>query len=58
MCFANIDYTDRALQNTDFGVLHKSSKQFMISIFFPPVEGDPRGTPPPCPTSALFFTIV
>ena len=29
-----------ALQNTDFGVLHKSSKHFMISIFFPPVEGD------------------
>ena len=24
----------------DFGVLHKSSKHFMISIFFPPVEGD------------------
>ena len=29
-----------ALQNTDYGVLHKSSKHFMISIFFPPVEGD------------------
>ena len=29
-----------ALQNTDFGVLHKSSKHFMIFIFFPPVEGD------------------
>ena len=29
-----------ALQNTDYGVLHKSSKHFIISIFFPPVEGD------------------
>ena len=29
-----------ALQNTDFEVLHKSSKRFLISIFFPPVEGD------------------
>ena len=29
-----------ALQNTDYGVLHKSSKHFMISIFFPPVVGD------------------
>ena len=29
-----------ALQNTDFGVLHKSSKHFIISIFLPPVEGD------------------
>ena len=35
-----------ALQNTDFGVLHKSSKHFMISIFFPPV-------PPPLDTSFL-----
>ena len=34
-----------AVQNTDFGVLQKSSKHFLISIFFPPGE---RGTPPPC----------
>ena len=24
------------LQNTDFGVLQKSSKHFLIDIFFPP----------------------
>ena len=30
-----------ALQNTDFGVLQKSSKHFLISIFFPLGEGDP-----------------
>ena len=29
-----------ALQNTDFGVLQKSSKNFLISIFFPLGEGD------------------
>ena len=29
-----------ALQNTDFGVLQKSSKHFLISIFFPLGEGD------------------
>ena len=27
------------LQNTDFGVLQKSSKHVLISIFFPPGEG-------------------
>ena len=42
-----------ALQNTDFGVLHKSSKHFIISIFFPPVEGDT----PPCLTSARYFVL-
>ena len=35
-CIYNI-----AVQNTDFGVLQKSSKHFLISIFFPPGE---RGT--------------
>ena len=35
-----------ALQNTDFGVLQKSSKRFLISIFFTSGQG---GHPPPCP---------
>ena len=35
------------LQITDYGVLHKSSKHFMISIFFPPVEGDTGPLPVP-----------
>ena len=52
-----------ALQNKDFGVLHKSSKHFMISIFFPRVEGD-TPVPPPLGTSCfeqqwpIVFTIL
>ena len=30
-----------ALQNTDFGVLQKSSKRFLISIFFTSGQGTP-----------------
>ena len=33
MCFVNI-YIQYSLTNTDFGVLQKSSKRFLISIFF------------------------
>ena len=47
MCFVNIyiQYmADIALQNTDFGVFQKSSKHFLISIFFPSGEMD---TPSP-----------
>ena len=41
-----------ALKNTDFGVLKKSSKRFLISIFFQSGHrGGGGGTiPPPCPT--------
>ena len=35
-----------ALQNADFRVIQKSSKHFLISIFFPPGEGG--GGHPPC----------
>ena len=45
ICIYNI-----SLQNTDFGVLHKSSKRFLVSIFHLS-----RGTPPPCPTPARYF---
>ena len=47
-CFLSIFIYNIALQNADFGVLRKSSKHFLISIFFPPGE---RGTTPPCPFS-------
>ena len=43
--FLSIFIYNIALQNTDFGVLQKSSKRFLISIFF--TSG--QGTPPPCP---------
>ena len=39
ICICNI-----ALQNTDFGVLQKSSKHFLMYIFFPPFS---FRTPPP-----------
>ena len=51
-CVLSIFIYNIALQNTDFGVLQKSSKLFLISIFFPPGE---RETPPPCPTPARYF---
>ena len=41
-----------ALQNTDFGVLQKSSKHFLISIFFQMGRGD---TPLPDPPPARHF---
>ena len=34
-CVLSIFIYNIALQNTDFGVLQKSSKHFLISIFFP-----------------------
>ena len=40
MCFVNIYIQYIALQNTDFGVLQKSSKHFLISIFFLPAGED------------------
>ena len=49
-CALSIFIYNIALQNTDFGVLQKSSKHFLISIFFPPGE---RGTTPPCPTRSV-----
>ena len=46
MCFVNIDYKLRIL-----GVLQKSSKHFLISIFFPPGEGGHTlPVPPPLGT--------
>ena len=39
-----------SLQNRDFGVLQKSSKHFLISIFFHMGRGDtPLPDPPPAP---------
>ena len=38
MCFVNIYIYNIALQNMDFGVPQKSSKHFMIYIFFPPLK--------------------
>ena len=53
-CVLSIFIDNIDLQNTDFGVLQKSSKQFLISIFFPPAEGDnPLPAPPPPGTSCL-----
>ena len=49
MCLSIFIY-NRALQNTDFGVLQKSSKHFLISIFLQPGE---RGTPRHCPTRSV-----
>ena len=40
-------YLYTILQNTDFGVLQKSSKHFLISIFFPLWRGTPLPVPPP-----------
>ena len=37
------------LQNTDFGVLQKSSKRFLIFIFFPSGEGGGLPVPPHSP---------
>ena len=51
MCFANIYIQYSLTKYGFFGVLHKSSKHFLISSFFPPVEGDT----PPCPTPARYF---
>ena len=51
-CVLSIFIYNIALQNADFGVLQKSSKHFLISIFFPPGE---RGTTPPCPTRSVQF---
>ena len=41
-CQLSIFIYNIALQNTDLGVLQKSSKHFLISIFFPPGEGEGR----------------
>ena len=53
-CVLSIFIYNIALQNADFGVLQKSSKHFLISIFFP--LGD-RGTTPPCPTRSVNFVV-
>ena len=61
MCFVNIYIYNIALQNMDFGVLQKSSKHFLIYIFFLPFS---FRTPPPPPfkpiykNKDLFFTIL
>ena len=39
--FLSIFIYNIALQNTDFGVLQKSSKRFLISIFFTSGQGTP-----------------
>ena len=53
-CVLSIFIYNIALQNTDFGVLQKSSKHFLIFIFFPPGEGgNPLPVPPPLGTSGL-----
>ena len=49
-CVLSIFIYNIALQNTDFGVLQKSSKHFLISIFFPPGQG---GHPLPVPPRSL-----
>ena len=48
-CVLSIFIYNRALQNTDFGVLQKPSKHFLISFSFH-LGG---GTPPPCPTRSV-----
>ena len=59
MCFVNIYIYNIALQNVDFGVFQKSSKHFLIYIFFPPFS---FRTPPPPPNNKkirnYFFTIL
>ena len=48
-----------ALQNTYFGVLQKSSKHFLIYIFFPPFSfRTPPPPPPPNKNKDLFCTIL
>ena len=51
-CVLSIFIYNIALQNTDFGVLQKSSKHFLISIFFQMGRGD---TPLPDPPPARHF---
>ena len=51
-CVLSIFIYNIALQNTDFGVLQKSSKHFLISIFFQVGRGD---TPLPDPPPARHF---
>ena len=54
-CVLSIFICNIALQNTDFGVLQKSSKHFLISILFPLGEGDTPSLshPPLLGTSGL-----
>ena len=54
-CVLSIFIYNIALHNTDFGVLQKSSKHFLISIFFPFGEGDTSSLshPPLLGTSGL-----
>ena len=53
-CVLSIFIYNIALQNTDFGVLQKSSKHFLISIFFYLGKGGhPLPVPPPLGTSCL-----
>ena len=40
MCFVNIYIQYSLAKNTDFRILQKSSKHFLISIFFPLGQGD------------------
>ena len=44
------------LQNTDSGVLQKSSKHFLITIFFPPFSF--RTPPPPPPSKKKFHFLL
>ena len=51
-CVLSIFIYNIAIQNTDFSVLQKSSKHFLISIFFHKGRGD---TPLPDPPPARHF---
>ena len=58
MCFVNYNI---AIQITDFGVLQKSSKRFLISICFTSGEGGhplPAPPPPLLATSCLVYTCI
>ena len=61
MCVLSIFIYNIALQNTNFGVLQKSSNHFLIYIFFPHFLSA-RPPPPPFKTiyknKDLFFTIL
>ena len=59
-CVLSIFIYNIAIQNTDFSVLRKSSKHFLISIFFHTGRGDPppaRHFVPRTRASPLFGTI-
>ena len=54
-CVLSIFIYNTALQNTDFGVLQKSSKHFLIYIFFPPFSFRTPPPPPPLKKIRTYF---